>query len=141
MFNLSFLVKYITRFTEECFASLVAILFVIDAFKSLFHIYKEYPVQFTSKFFKYDYRNECTCISLMSNITFENSTSDQTGFEKCLESNGTIDCQSSLNKQFIPDIFLFSVILFVFTYALCMSLKGFRNKNYLPTKVKVFCFV
>ena len=31
MFNLSFLVKFITRFTEECFASLVAVVFIIDA--------------------------------------------------------------------------------------------------------------
>ena len=34
MLNLSFLVKYITRFTEDCFATLVAIIFIIDAIKS-----------------------------------------------------------------------------------------------------------
>lgn len=33
MFNLSFLVKYITRFTEDSFASLVAIIFIIDSIK------------------------------------------------------------------------------------------------------------
>jgi hypothetical protein len=33
VFNLSFLVKYITRFTEDCFASLVAAIFIYDAIR------------------------------------------------------------------------------------------------------------
>ena len=40
MFNLSFLVKYITRFTEDSFAALIAIIFIIDAFKSTYKLRK-----------------------------------------------------------------------------------------------------
>ncbi|CAL1547649.1 unnamed protein product [Lymnaea stagnalis] len=43
-FDLSFLVKYITRFTEECFASLIAIIFIAEAFTKLIGILKEAPV-------------------------------------------------------------------------------------------------
>jgi len=38
VFDLSALVKYITRFTEESFAMLIALIFVVEAFKKLFHI-------------------------------------------------------------------------------------------------------
>lgn len=32
-FDLSALVRYITRFTEESFASLIAVIFIVEAFK------------------------------------------------------------------------------------------------------------
>ena len=38
VFDLSALVKYITRFTEESFAMLIALIFVVESFKKLFHI-------------------------------------------------------------------------------------------------------
>jgi hypothetical protein len=37
-FDSSAFVCYITRFTEELFASLVAFIFIMSAFKSTFHI-------------------------------------------------------------------------------------------------------
>ena len=40
-FDLSALVKYITRFTEESFASLIALIFIVEAFKKLADIAKE----------------------------------------------------------------------------------------------------
>uniref|UniRef100_A0A1I8FQB0 Ion_trans domain-containing protein n=1 Tax=Macrostomum lignano TaxID=282301 RepID=A0A1I8FQB0_9PLAT len=43
-FDLSALVKYITRFTEESFASLIALIFIIEAFKKLRNILKAYPI-------------------------------------------------------------------------------------------------
>ncbi len=39
----SALVKYITRFTEECFASLVAILFVYESLVKIINIFKQTP--------------------------------------------------------------------------------------------------
>ncbi|CAC5394187.1 Anion exchange protein 3,Anion exchange protein 4,Anion exchange protein 2,Sodium bicarbonate cotransporter 3,Sodium-driven chloride bicarbonate exchanger,Electroneutral sodium bicarbonate exchanger 1,Band 3 anion transport protein,Electrogenic sodium bicarbonate cotransporter 1,Electrogenic sodium bicarbonate cotransporter 4 [Mytilus coruscus] len=42
-FDLSALVKYITRFTEESFACLIAIIFIVEAFKKLFAITKKHP--------------------------------------------------------------------------------------------------
>lgn len=46
IFNLSALVKYITRFTEESFATLIAVIFIVEAFKKLFQIETDYPVNF-----------------------------------------------------------------------------------------------
>jgi len=43
-FDLSALVRYITRFTEESFAILIALIFIFEAFKKLIHILDEVPV-------------------------------------------------------------------------------------------------
>jgi hypothetical protein len=34
----SVIVKYITRFTEECFAALIALIFIVACFEKLVHI-------------------------------------------------------------------------------------------------------
>lgn len=44
MFDLSALVRYITRFTEESFACLIAIIFIYEAFKKQIHIMDEYGI-------------------------------------------------------------------------------------------------
>jgi len=43
-FDLSFLVRYITRFTEESFAVLISIIFIYEAFSKVAEIYHIYPV-------------------------------------------------------------------------------------------------
>jgi len=43
-FDLSFLVRYITRFTEESFAVLISIIFIYEAFSKVIAIYGDYPV-------------------------------------------------------------------------------------------------
>lgn len=50
-FDLSALVRYITRFTEESFAILIALIFIIEAFKKLIHIRDDVPVI-----------SNCTCL-------------------------------------------------------------------------------
>ncbi|KAL7055050.1 hypothetical protein AAHC03_024532 [Spirometra sp. Aus1] len=43
-FDLSALVRFITRFTEESFALLIALIFIVEAFQKTFSISKVYPV-------------------------------------------------------------------------------------------------
>ena len=43
-FDGSFAVKYITRYTEESFATLISSIFIIDGFKKIIHIEDRYPV-------------------------------------------------------------------------------------------------
>lgn len=45
-FDLSAYVRYITRFTEESFACLIALIFIYEAFKKTFEIEDHYPVHF-----------------------------------------------------------------------------------------------
>ena len=43
-FDGSFAVKYITRYTEESFATLISSIFIVDGFKKVFGIEDRYPV-------------------------------------------------------------------------------------------------
>ncbi|VDN16779.1 unnamed protein product [Dibothriocephalus latus] len=43
-FDLSALVRFITRFTEESFALLIALIFIVEAFQKTYAISKVYPV-------------------------------------------------------------------------------------------------
>ncbi|PVD39088.1 hypothetical protein C0Q70_01716 [Pomacea canaliculata] len=75
-FDLSALVRYITRFTEESFASLIAIIFIAEAFKKLFGILDEAPIN-TNPGAPLDY--DCSCYPPNTtfndgNITFPNLT-------------------------------------------------------------------
>ena len=42
-FDGSFAVKYITRYTEESFATLISSIFIVDGFKKMFGIEDRYP--------------------------------------------------------------------------------------------------
>ena len=43
-FDGSFAVKYITRYTEESFATLISSIFIVDGFKKVMGIEDRYPV-------------------------------------------------------------------------------------------------
>jgi hypothetical protein len=109
MFNLSFLVKFITRFTEDCFATLVAIIFIMDAFKSTIAL-----------------RNPPS-----DRTAVVNSSSNVTSTQQAPPSLETQLKEAERNVSFY-----FSVLLFFFTFIVCMSLKGFRNKPFMPSKIR-----
>ena len=56
--------KYITRFTEESFALLIALIFIVEAFKKLFHILDYYPVDLHP-----DEPKDYTCYCVPKNMT------------------------------------------------------------------------
>ena len=41
-FDLSFLVKFITRFSEESFSALISLIFIVEAFKQLYDVSVNY---------------------------------------------------------------------------------------------------
>ena len=147
---MSFLVKYITRFTEDCFASIVAVMFIMDAFKSTIGIYSEYPTKIGNKFFEKSLDFECICNKTTNssfiidkkimfqnlNETLSNDIIDDNGFVVGCSLNGTeFKCKELGPEKLYPDIFVFSLLLFLLTFSVCLILKNIRDKNYFPKKV------
>ncbi|EUB55109.1 Sodium-driven chloride bicarbonate exchanger [Echinococcus granulosus] len=66
-FDLSALVRFITRFTEESFALLIALIFIFEAIKKTYSIAYKYPVNLRWRPF-FAPPNNCTCIKT-SNFT------------------------------------------------------------------------
>jgi hypothetical protein len=105
-------------------------MFIIDAIKSTISIYSEYPTKIGNKLFKTQMttNNECIC---------NNTINSTDRIKNCFINGTSIAC----NEKLYPDIFLFSILLFITTFSICLILKNFRQKNYFPAKVKFIIFL
>uniref|UniRef100_A0A8C0GJZ1 Anion exchange protein n=1 Tax=Chelonoidis abingdonii TaxID=106734 RepID=A0A8C0GJZ1_CHEAB len=152
----SFIIKYITRFTEEGFSTLISFIFIYDAIKKMIGAFKYYPINAD---FKPDYVTmyKCECIApdpvnttlfnasalLAPNITnisynaINVTALDWTQLSKkeCLKYGGSLVGKSC---KFVPDLALMSFILFFGTYSMTVTLKKFKFSRYFPTKVRAF---
>ncbi|XP_076636156.1 na[+]-driven anion exchanger 1 isoform X11 [Colletes latitarsis] len=131
----SALVCYITRFTEENFATLIAFIFIYKAIENVLSIGKKYPIN-THANDQFDY--ECWCKppngSLPSSYDHVNWTAlDQ---KACQTYNGTLVGDGCNQPHYIPDVFLMSIILFMGTFLLSVELKDFKNALFFPSKVR-----
>jgi len=157
----SAIVRYFTRFTEEAFAALVGLIFIVESLKKIFKMSKTYKVH---KYFDLDdltTEEPCRCSSPESGISIFTNIGNATGTEKhTLDSynktmNGTIfsaedvdwaglktsECQLlggdlSSSCKYSPDIFFLSVFLFFGTFFLCSFLKKFKYTPFFPTKIR-----
>jgi anion exchange protein len=142
-FDLSALVRYITRFTEESFAMLIAIIFIYEAFKKQFESAKHHPINLHPDQ-PLDYN--CTCDLSKLNLTEEDRLDSEMYFNQ-MKSNWSltdrkIQCNGTLSvgcftPRYVPDVFFFSCLIFIGTFALSYALKMFRNTRFFPNRVRV----
>ncbi|XP_061119816.1 electrogenic sodium bicarbonate cotransporter 4 [Conger conger] len=152
----SYIIKYMTRFTEEGFSSLISFIFISDAIKKMVGSFKYYPI---NRDFKPDYITtyKCECLapnpvaSIIANIStsvaVDNSTNlsvvsvynvtaldwSQLSKKECLKYGGTLMGKSC---KYVPDLALMSFILFFGTYSMTVTLKKFKFSRYFPTKCR-----
>uniref|UniRef100_A0A4X1W753 Anion exchange protein n=1 Tax=Sus scrofa TaxID=9823 RepID=A0A4X1W753_PIG len=147
----SFIIKYITRFTEEGFSTLISFIFIYDAIKKMIGAFKYYPINMN---FKPDSITtyKCECVADTANTTAFNASAtlppntntslynplNLTALDwsllskkECLNYGGRLLGNSC---QFIPDLALMSFILFFGTYSMTLTLKKFKFSRYFPTK-------
>lgn len=55
--------------------------------------------------------------------------------DELLNTTKIMMAETPLEKANRESTFFFSVLLFLMTFAVCMALKSFRNKPFLPSKV------
>ncbi|XP_059515370.1 electrogenic sodium bicarbonate cotransporter 4 isoform X1 [Myotis daubentonii] len=150
----SFIIKYITRFTEEGFSTLISFIFIYDAIKKMISAFQYYPINMD---FKPDSITtyQCECVAPdTANITGSNASAllppntntslsnplNLTALDwsllskkECLNYGGRLLGNSC---QFIPDLALMSFILFFGTYSMTLTLKKFKFSRYFPTKIR-----
>ncbi|XP_035714213.1 electroneutral sodium bicarbonate exchanger 1 isoform X3 [Folsomia candida] len=126
-------VCYITRFTEENFATLIALIFMVEAVKNVKEIGKNFPVNdnadTTAGYF-------CQCVKNES-ITYDidNSTWEKIPFDSCVSKYQGILVGEGC--RYYPDVFFLSVLLFVGTFLISIHLKDFKTQAFFPTKVRM----
>ncbi|MEQ2286479.1 Electrogenic sodium bicarbonate cotransporter 4 [Ameca splendens] len=139
----SYIIKYMTRFTEEGFSSLISFIFISDAIKKMVGAFKYYPINTD---FKPDYVTtyKCECLAPdpipmpdnSSSISGLNVTAldwSQLSKKECLKYGGSLVGKSC---KYVPDLALMSFILFFGTYSMTVSLKKFKFSRYFPTKLR-----
>ncbi|XP_073333954.1 electrogenic sodium bicarbonate cotransporter 4 isoform X2 [Pagrus major] len=147
----SYIIKYMTRFTEEGFSSLISFIFISDAIKKMVGAWKYYPI---NRGFKPDYVTayKCECIApdqasalglnvsaplADDNMTLLFNLTDldwsQLSKKECVKYGGALVGNSC---KYVPDLALMSFILFFGTYSMTVSLKKFKFSRYFPTKIR-----
>ncbi|XP_027882317.1 electrogenic sodium bicarbonate cotransporter 4 isoform X2 [Xiphophorus couchianus] len=147
----SYIIKYMTRFTEEGFSSLISFIFISDAIKKMVGAFQYYPI---NRGFKPDYVTsyKCECVAPdqasavglnvsapMSddNMTLLFNLTDldwsQLSKKECVKYGGVLVGSSC---KYVPDLALMSFILFIGTYSMTVSLKKFKFSRYFPTKLR-----
>uniref|UniRef100_A0A669EBU0 Anion exchange protein n=1 Tax=Oreochromis niloticus TaxID=8128 RepID=A0A669EBU0_ORENI len=137
----SYIIKYMTRFTEEGFSSLISFIFISDAIKKMVGAFKYYPINTD---FKPDYVTtyKCECLApdpklatLQLNMFLNVTALDwsQLSKKECVKYGGSLVGKSC---KYVPDLALMSFILFFGTYSMTVSLKKFKFSRYFPTKLR-----
>ncbi|XP_043287400.1 electrogenic sodium bicarbonate cotransporter 1 isoform X4 [Venturia canescens] len=132
----SALVCYITRFTEENFATLIAFIFIYKSVENVLSIGKKFPIDTHGNEPIADY---CECIpSNFSNIFSTRQDVNWTALDRvtCSKYNGTLFGEGCEAPNYVPDVFLMSIILFMGTFLLSIELKDFKNSLFFPSKVR-----
>ncbi|KAJ6224812.1 hypothetical protein RDWZM_003357 [Blomia tropicalis] len=132
----SYLVCFITRFTEENFASLISVIFIYKAIEKLFDIEKHYPLnREPDTLLNY----ECSCMypnASGASFSIQNQSHNETAINQCLNNDGILFGNGCTTPNYIPDVFLFSVIILIFTYITSVKLKDFRKTRFFSSKVR-----
>ncbi|KAG9340881.1 hypothetical protein JZ751_020074 [Albula glossodonta] len=142
----SSLVCYITRFTEEAFASLICIIFIYEALEKLIHLGETYPINMNNNLDKLT-QYSCICVEPPdpNNATLQywednNITTTEIYWEAlevkdCIKKRGEfVGSACGPHGPYIPDVLFWSVVLFFSTVAMSSFLKEFKTSRYFPTK-------
>ncbi|XP_010004128.1 PREDICTED: electroneutral sodium bicarbonate exchanger 1 [Chaetura pelagica] len=144
----SCLVCYITRFTEEAFASLICIIFIYEALEKLIHLREVYPVHMHSKLdFLTIYYCKCEAPTHPSNETLKFWGSKKINVSDIAWENLTVtECRylhgefqgpaCGHNGPYTPNVLFWCCILFFSTFVLSGLLKKFKTSRYFPTRVR-----
>lgn len=167
-FDASALVCYITRFTEENFATLISVIFIYKAVEKVRHnhthlhshslnslktkpecsflllcffqvlqINKDMPMNLNPEM-ELDYT--CYCSYNSSRVLIRQShESNKSVLDFCVRTlKGHLEGEGCNTPVYVPDVFLFSVICFLATYVLSVTLKECKTTPFFPTKVRQF---
>ncbi|KAM9396240.1 sodium-driven chloride bicarbonate exchanger-like isoform 2-T2 [Salvelinus alpinus] len=144
----SSLVCYITRFTEEAFASLICIIFIYEALEKLIHLGEHYPINMNNNLQKLT-QYSCACVEpkAPSNSTLRywedrNITASEVNWtsmevKECFVFRGEFEGSAcGPHGPYIPDVLFWSAVLFFSTVFMSAFLKEFKTSRYFPTKVR-----
>ncbi|RWS31538.1 sodium bicarbonate cotransporter 3-like isoform X9 [Leptotrombidium deliense] len=134
--DFSAFVCYITRFTEENFATLISVIFIYKAFEKVLEIRQDFAVLTPDSSLNYTCfcKNKSEPMEKWPLLQFEER--NKTALFKCTEAKLELFGPGCKTPTYVPDVFLFSVLLFLLTYFITVTLKSFKMSQFFPSKIR-----
>lgn len=138
----SYIIRLFTRFTEESFSVLISMIFIFEAFKSVWQIHVTTPYH---PWLLYPtVPRDCRCYSVSggnySNKTYHGNLidlfGDSTTYPTCSEINPEYLSEGQCPEQYSHDVFFWSVILFFGTFLTIRLVKSIKDSPFLMTWVR-----
>ncbi|XP_023335287.1 electroneutral sodium bicarbonate exchanger 1 [Eurytemora carolleeae] len=140
----SAMVCYITRFTEENFATLIAVIFIIKAVDKLLSIGAKTPIHPSDCFCipeeEFPGWNKSMSMLLAGDDNDIGLKSKQACSFQAMMNNTITDVHGheSVGCHYVPNAFLMSCLIFVGTFLISFHLKKFKTQNFFPTVVRQY---
>ena len=123
-------VCYITRFTEESFATLISVIFIVKAFEKVLEIRKASPI-YSGPYDVTVYAKRCNVTDYDNGVYALRPLLNQTQVDRCL-----LTGDQPLPAPYVPDVFLFSFGVFIATYVLVVIFKEIKTAPFFPTRIR-----
>ncbi|KAF5891846.1 band 3 anion exchange protein-like, partial [Clarias magur] len=118
----SFLVRFISRFTQEIFSILISLIFIYETFTKLGSIFKDHPLNLN-----YEHLNASVSDPWHPVITHHTTVNNSTG---------NITTVTTIRYRAYPNTALLSMCMMFGCYAIAYFLRIFKNGYFLPGKVR-----
>ncbi|KAI5102907.1 solute carrier family 4 (anion exchanger), member 1b (Diego blood group) isoform X1, partial [Silurus meridionalis] len=118
----SFLVRFISRFTQEIFSILISLIFIYETFSKLASIFKAHPLNLN-----YEHLNTSVADPWHPIITHHTAVDNSTG---------NITTVTTIRYRAYPNTALLSMCLMFGCFSIAYFLRIFKNGYFLPGKVR-----
>uniref|UniRef100_A0A672K928 Bicarbonate transporter-like transmembrane domain-containing protein n=1 Tax=Sinocyclocheilus grahami TaxID=75366 RepID=A0A672K928_SINGR len=118
----SFLVRFISRFTQEIFSILISLIFIYETFAKLIRIFKEHPLVLNYQHLNASLEDPFHPIKKLINIT-ENP-------------DGNITEHHEIIERAYPNTALLSMCLMFGCFFIALYLRGFKTSTFLPGPIR-----
>ncbi|XP_056190108.1 anion exchange protein 2 isoform X1 [Falco biarmicus] len=116
-FEGSFLVRFVSRFTQEIFAFLISLIFIYETFSKLAKIFQEHPLH--------------GCLRVNSTVTEAEAWRNTSA----APANGTVD-RAAAKVTGQPNTALLSLVLMAGTFFIAFFLRKFKNSRFFPGRIR-----
>ncbi|XP_039511199.1 solute carrier family 4 member 1b (Diego blood group) isoform X2 [Pimephales promelas] len=118
----SFLVRFISRFTQEIFSILISLIFIYETFAKLGRVFKEHPL-----ILNYEHVNS----------TVEDPWHSVVNYQRLLDNaTGNVSVVRSVQHRPYPNTALLSMCLMFGCFSIAYYLRMFKNGKFLPGKIR-----
>ncbi|KAK5856017.1 hypothetical protein PBY51_007643 [Eleginops maclovinus] len=117
----SFLVRFISRFTQEIFSILISLIFIYETFNKLIKIFKSHPL-----ILNYDHLN----------VTLDNPFHTVVTEHTIIDIHGNLTIHEKEIERAYPNTALLSMCLMFGCFFIAYFLRHFKNGHYFPGPVR-----